>query len=221
MKKVIDFLEQLRRNNDKVWFDAHREEYKMVQAEFNEFAEELLKNVSAFDSTVAGLGVKDVTYRIYRDVRFSPNKDPYKTHMGVYICPGGKKSGYGGYYFHIEPSGGEGNIITSGLYLPEPKVLRSVREEISVNGEGFEAAVTKAEGFVLDESSKLKRLPAGFAPGSPWDEYLKLKDVYLIKVVDNDWLLQKDLAAAVAAEFAKTYDFLQLMNRAAAYAFEN
>lgn len=225
MKKVIEFLKQVRRNNDRDWFQANRGLYDQARAEFDEFVEGLIEGIAGFDPSVRGLTVKDCTYRIYRDTRFSNNKDPYKTHMGAYVCPGGKKSGYAGYYFHVEPVCDDGmigcNMMTSGIYMPSPDVLRSVRHDIVDNGAEFDRAVRRAKGFVIDEENKLKRLPTGFAPGSPYDEYLKLKDIYLVKSLSNDYLLQPDLVKRVVHDYSLTYDFMKIVNRAVQYALED
>src|SRR5574344_204710 len=101
MKEIIAFLKDLSNNNNKEWFNANKDRYISVQAKFNEIVEQIIGGIQEFDSSVSGLTVKDCIYRIYRDIRFSNDKSPYKTHMGAYICPGGKKSGYSGYYFHI------------------------------------------------------------------------------------------------------------------------
>lgn len=223
MKEVLEFLADLRLNNNRPWFEANKARYKEALAVFNAFTEELIEGIAAFDPAVRGLTLRDCTYRIYRDTRFSNDKTPYKTHMGAYVCPHGKKSGYAGYYFHIEPVGDGllgGHLMTSGLYMPEPAVLRSVRYEIAENGAAFEKAMRKAKGFTLDQSNKLKRLPTGFTPGSPYDEYLKLKDVYMIKPMTDDYLLQPNLAAVAARDLATTYDLTAQLNKAVTYAFE-
>lgn len=135
MKEVIAFLRELHDNNNREWFDAHRAEWKRVKTRFAGFTEQLIDGISSFDPSVRGLRVQDCTYRIARDTRFSPDKRPYKEHIGAYIAPGGKKSGYAGYYFHVEPDTGEGStyghMLAVGLYCPEPVVLHSVRDEIS------------------------------------------------------------------------------------------
>lgn len=224
MKRVIEFLELVRRNNNRDWFQANKGLYDAAKAEFEEFTSQLIEGIGGFDPSVRGLTVRDCTYRIYRDTRFSHNKDPYKTHMGAYVSPFGKKSGYAGYYFHVEPECGDGmigcNIMTSGLYMPEPNVLKSVRYDIVDNGPQFLAAIGRAKGFQMDEQNKLKRLPAGFAPGTPYDEYLKLKDIYLTKSLGNDYLLAPDLAKRAVEDFSLTYDFVKMLNRAVTYAFE-
>ena len=103
MKEVIDFFRRLHDNNDRAWFDAHRAEWAHVKGRFAAFTEQLIAGISEFDPTVRGLRVQDCTYRIARDTRFSPDKSPYKTYIGAYIAPKGKKSGFAGYYFHIGP----------------------------------------------------------------------------------------------------------------------
>lgn len=223
MKKVIGFLTDIYHNNDRNWFEAHKDEYKAALAEFNAFAEKLIEGIGRFDPSVRGLTLKDCTYRIYRDVRFSPDKRPYKTHMGVYVCPGGKKSGNAGYYFHVEPrtdSGGAVYFLTTGLYMPEPKVLKSVRDELFDNGEGFLATVKKAKGWRMNQDNKLKRTPVGYPAGSSMDEYLKLKDVCLEQFFDEATLLREDLAEWAAGEFKKTFEFNALLNKSVDFARE-
>lgn len=223
MKKIIAFLSELRENNDREWFARNKTRYEEIRQEFDAFVEQLIVAIARFDPSVAGLSVKDCTYRIYRDTRFSKNKEPYKTHIGAYVCSGGKKSGRAGYYFHIEPKGDGligGNLMSSGLYMPEPNVLRSIRDEFYDNGKQMLAAIAKAKGFRLNGENKLKRVPAGYAADSPYAEYLKLKDIYLERFFDDDFLLQDRLAEAAAAEFRKTAGFTALLNRAVDFARE-
>jgi uncharacterized protein (TIGR02453 family) len=224
MQRIATFLEELRRNNDREWFSANKSRYLEVQALFNSFTERLIYYMSEFDPTLSNLTVKDCTYRIYRDIRFSPNKDPYKTHMGAYICAGGKNSGNAGYYFHIEPIGEQmmgGNIMVAGLYLPEKSIQQSVRDDISVNGDDYAKAIKSAKGFALDESSKLKRLPLGFTVGNPYDELIKLRDFNLGTGFGDEILTASDPAAVVAEMFKRTHGFVRLLNRAVEYAREN
>jgi uncharacterized protein (TIGR02453 family) len=223
MREVIDFLRELRENNNRDWFEANKPRYREVQATIGDFAARLIGGIASFDPSVRGLEVKDTTYRIYRDTRFSNDKTPYKHHVGVYVCPGGKKSGNAGYYFHIEPEGEGmmgGNFLTSGLYLPEPAVLKSVREEIAEDGERFLAALKKAKGFALALESSLKRMPQGYPVDHPMGEYLKLRDIYVQKQVGEDYLLSPDLLKNVVEDFRKTYALSSLLNRCADYARE-
>ncbi|MCM1347682.1 MAG: DUF2461 domain-containing protein, partial [Bacteroides sp.] len=172
MRNIITFLHDLQCNNNREWFNTHKSEYLAVQAAFNSFVEELIKEISRFDPEVEGLTAKDCTYRIYRDTRFSSDKSPYKTHLGAFVCRGGKKSGYSGYYFQIA-AGKKSNplelsfmngddeqadswmdmhFLASGDYCCDPKVLQIIREDI-VNGDcDFENIVKHevAAGFSLD-----------------------------------------------------------------------
>jgi uncharacterized protein (TIGR02453 family) len=228
VKRILDFLSDLRANNNREWFAANKDRYREAEALFGVFGERLVALVGEFDPLVRGLSLKDCTYRIYRDTRFSHDKTPYKTHFGLYICPGGKKSGNAGYYFHIEPSSGEGGMIgghllDAGIYMPEPAVLRSVRDEIFDNGAAVAASVSsagRAAGWALDLSNSLKRTPVGFAAGSERDGWLRLKDFHLSKTIDDAYILGPDPAERAAADFRAALDFMTLMNRAARFAHE-
>lgn len=227
MKRILDFLVDLRANNNREWFAANKGRYKEAEAVFNAFAERLMALVGEFDESVRNLTLRETTYRIYRDTRFSHDKTPYKTHFGLYICPGGKKSGNGGYYFHVEPVGEGGmigsNMLDVGIYMPTPEVLKSVRDEIFDNGEAVLAAIAQAHdraGFELDRSNSLKRTPVGYPAGSEWDDYLKLKDLHISKTVDDAYILSPGLAERAAADFHAAYDFMTLAGRAARFAHE-
>lgn len=223
MKKVLDFLTDIRANNNREWFEAHRSEYDAALAEFTAFVEKLIQGIAAFDPTVAGLKPKDCMFRFYRDIRFSPNKMPFKTHFGAYICQGGRKSPFSGYYFHVEPKGSgylDGHLMASGLYGPQPNVLKSVREEIELNGATFEAAMKEAKGFVLEDSQALKKVPKGYPADSPWAEYLKLKNPCLFKNFDDAYLLSNDLLERTLEAFRPTVTFNDWLNKAVEYALD-
>lgn len=214
MDEIFNFLKELKANNNREWFQDNLTRYRDVQKQFDELMSELLKGVSSFDTSIAGLQVKDCTYRIYRDVRFSPNKEPYKTHIGGYMCPKGKKSGFAGYYFHLEP---ENSILAVGLHCPEPKIVASVRDEIFDNGKEFLNSIEVAKGFSVDRSSSLKRVPRGYPQDSEYGEYLKLKEFDLVKPLEID---DKTVERTIG-DFKSTYPFVALLNRAVAYAKEN
>jgi len=223
MKKVLDFLAGLHLNNDRDWFEAHKDEYKAALAEFNAFGERLIAALGGIDPTVRGLALKDCTYRIYRDVRFSADKSPYKTYMGLYVCPHGKKSGYAGYYFHVQPHAdgfAAGSLLTAGLYMPEPVVLRSLRDDILDHGEQYRQRIEAAKGFALYTGSALKRTPKGFPADSPHDELLRLKDLYVERPLPEKWLTAPDLLDRVTAEFRKTVDLVALLNRSVEFAHQ-
>jgi uncharacterized protein (TIGR02453 family) len=243
MERVLSFLGDLAANNHRDWFNDNKPRHKEAEGVFGAFAERLLTLIGEFDEAVRGLTLRDVTYRIYRDIRFSHDKTPYKTHMGAYICPGGKKSGNAGYYFHIQPFAGTDNgnggtitptgnhLMDAGIYMPERSVLKSVRDEIFDNSEAVLTAIARARtgtgsvrgvgaGFELDRSNSLKRTPTGYPTGSEMDEYLKLNDFHLSRPLDEAYILAPRLAERAAEDFRTTYDFVALMNRAARFAHE-
>lgn len=221
MKELLDFLRELRIHNDKEWFDARRKQYAAVRACYLQLAERLIEGISAFDATVCGLRPQDCTYRINRDIRFSPDKSPYKTWMGIFIAPRGKKSGYGGYYFHIEPDGaGGGHQLISGVYMPEGPVLKSIRDEILDNGAEIAQALREAEGFRLCESNKLKRMPKGYPEGGEYDEWLKLKEFWVAKPISDEELLDRELVRNAVEDFRRTHHLIEILNRAVRFAYE-
>jgi len=211
------FLEQLMKHNNREWFNGHKSEFLEIQEEFKEFAKKLILGVGTFDETVGGLEVSQCTYRIYRDVRFSHNKQPYKTHLGVYVCPGGKCSGRAGYYFHIEPSESEylnGSMLAVGIYNPTPAVTRSIREEILVNGDEFDAAVKEAKNFSFSKDQFLSRVPNGFPKDSKYADYLKLKTFTLLMPLADNILYSDSLFDYVIENFRSAHHYNTLLNNA-------
>ncbi len=224
MKEIIAFLRDLQQHNDRTWFQAHKEQFADVQARFHVFVDELIKGIAQFDPAISGLNAKECTYRIYRDVRFSADKSPYKTHLGAFICPGGKKSGYSGYYFHVS-TGGEGypdnHMLAVGDYCCTPESLKILREDIAYGQGDFEEALRQADSrFWLDRGGALKRNPKGFPEGTPYEEYLRLKAFCLCYTPDDDFMLAEGLVSRVADLFRTTRPFLEYINRGIAYSRE-
>jgi len=223
MKKVLEFLNNLQENNYREWFEEHKTEYKEAQAIFNQTVDKLIAGISEFDPAVAKLSAKSCTFRIYRDVRFSKNKAPYKTHMGAFISPYGKGGGYSGYYFHIEAEGANyigGNILSTGVYRPEPAALKSIREEIFLNGDQFQETISKANNFKIETGETLKRVPGGYPSEFKYADYLKLKNYFLTRYVDDNWITSPDLIERSVEEYRTTKEFHDLLNKAINYAFE-
>ena len=188
--------------------------------------------MAAVDPTLVGLTARDMTYRIYRDTRFSHDKTPYKTHMGAFICRGGKKSGYAGYYFQL---GAEDNradfgsfhwetqhVVAPGHYCIEPKALQVLREDI-VYGEGdFDRLVQRAADarFTLLRENALKRNPKGFDKDAPWSEYLRLRNFCLAYAPTTAEVTAPDFADRLLESFAAARPFIDYINRAIDFARE-
>ena len=223
-EEILDFLRRLYENNDREWFDAHRAEWTRVKGLWADFTAELIEGIASFDDSVRGLRPQDCTYRIARDTRFSPDKRPYKTWIGAFVAPKGKKSGYAGYYFQLEPLTDEekgcNHLLGSGAVCLEPAVLRSIREEVLDHGAEMQQSIHAARGFRLDPTNRLKRVPTGFPADSEYADLLKQKDFCLVKQVDEKFVQAEDLAARVVAEFRRTQPFIGQLNRAIQYAYE-
>ena len=142
LQPVLEFLSDLRANNDRAWFDAHRAAYEAARQRFEALVDLLIDEVGAFED-LAGLTAADCVFRIYRDVRFSKDKSPYKTYMGAHIMPGGKKSPRMGYYLHLEPD--DGSLIAGGLHTPPPEQIARFRAAIDREPDVFKAIVGSEE----------------------------------------------------------------------------
>jgi len=213
MKEVLRFLRSLSLHNDKVWFEAHKADYLKAKATVSELAAELIEGIRSFDDTIGPLSASDCTYRIYRDVRFSKDKSPYKTYMGIFVNRGGKKSGYSGYYFHIDGNGD--HMLAVGNYYTEPRVLKTLREDIELGGGDFRRIVdAAAPGLVLDTADSLKKVPKGFPADSPDAEFFKLKNFSLVMNLDDGFILSPGLAERALDIFRTGKPFLDYVNRA-------
>ena len=220
MTQILDFLTRLGENNNKVWFDAHKAEYLEAKAKFEEFSLRFLRGVEDFDPRVKNLSLKDITYRIYRDVRFSNDKRPYKWHMGVYVCPKGKKSGMAGYYIHLEPVT-DTFFICAGLYNPTKEVQASIREEIMLNGKQFDEALQQCKDFELPWDAALKKMPRGFNEEDEYSRYYRLKSYEIYKTVTKRDVLSKDFLDKALADLRRTHTFNEILNRSFDFAYEN
>jgi uncharacterized protein (TIGR02453 family) len=123
-KGLITFLKGLSVNNSREWFQEHRKEYDVLRIDFERFVEKLIPAIAAFDSHIRIIPAKECIFRVFRDIRFSKDKTPYKNNFGAYIAPEGRKSPGAFYYFHVEP----GNcFLAGGVYMPTPEMLRAIR----------------------------------------------------------------------------------------------
>lgn len=220
MKEILDYYLRLSQNNNKPWFDAHKAEYLHVKEKFEALAEKFIFGVAQFDPRCRNLQVKDCVYRIYRDIRFSTDKRPYKDWHGIYVCPRGKNSGMAGYYLHFEPAA-DRYLLGAGLYCPTKEVLKSVREQIMLEPDEFHRAVQACgEGFHLDWSTALKRFPVGYNPEDKHSEYYRLKTFDVFMDLTEQDVLQPDYLPRALEQLQKCHPFNELLNRCVEYAQE-
>ena len=213
----MNFLNEILVNNNRPWFQEHKDLYLKAQNRIHELAVELIDGISKFDASIKNLSVSDCTYRIYRDIRFSTDKRPYKTHMGIYVCPSGKKSGLAGYYIHFEGDNAEYlgcNGLFTGLWNPDKNALKNIREDICYDGASFEKAINKARNFTLDTSCSLTKTPKDFPKDTPHDYLLRLKQYNLIQRIPDDILHSDNMIEWALEEFKTSLDFNNILNRA-------
>ncbi len=213
-KEIIEFLTELNENNNKDWFDLNRKRYNELRNYFIELTSELIAAIGLFDPSVAFLDPKKCIFRINRDIRFSKDKNPYKTNFGAYIVPGGKKSGNAGYYLHFEP---DNSFVAGGVHCPENDVLSKVRWSIYENVDDFMDIVSEEEfekTFGELQGEKLKNPPRGFDKDFTQLDYLKFKEYTVIRNITNKELFSTDFVENIVDLFYKMTKFNGFINSA-------
>ena len=195
-KSTLKFLIDLAENNNRDWFQANKKLFDAAQDNMTAFAGYLIGEVGKFDDSVAAIDPKSCVFRIYRDVRFSKDKSPYKVNLGAYISSGGRKSMQPGYYFHIQPGQ---SFIAGGKHIPDGPETLKIRNAIAENTDEFIKVVEKKsfrDVFGELRGDRLKSAPKGFNPEHKAVEYLKLKEFMAFGELHDDKFL-------TSAEFAK------------------
>ncbi len=216
MEKTIDFLKKLKLNNNRDWFEANKEKYLNAKEEYEAVIDKVIKGVAKFDKRIApDMKGKDCTFRIYKDVRFSKDKTPYKTNMGASINPGGKKSLSAGYYFHAEPGG---SFLAGGVYMPEPAALNAIRQEIDYNAAPL-LKILKSAGFKkyfkgFDEEGQLKTAPKGFEKDHPHIEMIRNKHFVVSYPISDKQLLAKNLPEIITGGFKAMHPLMVYLRAA-------
>ena len=214
MKNVLPFLYDLKENNNRDWFQANKPQFEIAKKEVEDFVNYLIPQINSFDPAIGPLEAKKTMFRIYRDVRFSKDKTPYKTYFGSYIAPGGRKSIYAGYYLHIEP---DGCFLAGGSHCPQGEHLKKIRSEIYYNASELKSVIGSRDFkqyFKQIEGEKLKRPPLGFPKDFPDIELLKYKDFTLFHRFEDECLAAPDFDKVSLKVFQKMKPFNDFMNRA-------
>ncbi len=191
---TLHFLKELEKNNNREWFNEHKSLYSGAREDVASFVGELIWKIAAFDPEIGKIDAGKSLFRIYRDTRFSHNKEPYKTNFGANIGHGNA-----GYYLHIQPGQ---SFLAGGIYMLEKDRLKEIRKEISGNAEAF-LKIINEESFCrhfggLSDEGKLSRVPQGFEKDDPMAEYLKLKHFVAIRPVSDKEILEKDAPGKLA-----------------------
>lgn len=197
---ILKFLKDISKNNNREWFEKNKPRYLEAKEGFEDVVGAVLKELVKFDEGLAGLNPKKLPFRIYRDVRFSKDKRPYKTNMGASFSPNGKLVQEPGYYLHIEP--GNKSFLAGGIYMPDAANLNKIRQEIDYNFDTLKKIMNDRkfrrlfDGF--DEFDKLKTAPKGYPKDHALIEWLKLKSFIVSQPFTDKQVTDKKFISTVA-----------------------
>ena len=212
IKDVMTFLRTLAAHNERAWFKEHKEcLYDPLRKAWEGDIERLISLMAGWDEKARGLDVKQAVYRIYRDIRFSPDKRPYKQYFSAVIGRGGRHCVSSGYYIHFEPGR---LMLCGGVWWPAKDKLDALRRLIDAEPEEFTKLITdrrlQASGFHF-EGETLKNVPKEYPKDHPLGQYLKRKEYILMKHVDEDYFACDDWVQRVNDDFKvlkPLHDFL-------------
>ena len=215
LKIALEFLSDLSKHNNKAWMDENKKRYQEAKQQVVEFVSEVLQKTTAFAPELSGIDPKKTLFRINRDIRFSKNKDPYKTNFGASIVEGGRKTGNPGFYLHLMPGN---SFVGGGIYQPSPETLAKVRQEIDYNGKDLieiihDEAFKNTYGAPHSED-RLKTAPKGYPKDHEFIELLQLKHYVYMRQVSDKKVASKEFVDEVVESFKTLYPFNQFLVRA-------
>ncbi len=199
-QNTLDFLKELKKNNNKEWFEDHKLEYRDARWEFMSFVQDIAHEIAKFDKRVKdSLDDKKTIkfFRQYRDIRFSKNKDPYKVNFGGVVNPYGMESGHAGYYIHIEPTGK--SFIAGGMYMPESKQLDRIRRAIIKDSKPIRKILANKDFIkyykALVTYDDLKVAPKGYDKAHPDIDVLRHKHFNGFKYLTDKEVMSKNFGS--------------------------
>jgi uncharacterized protein (TIGR02453 family) len=202
LTSVLVFLKSLARNNNRDWFEKNKPKYLEVKVAFENFLADLHHELLTFDDGLAGLNPKKMGFRIYRDVRFSKDKSPYKINMGAGFSPKGKMEQEPGYYIHLQPN--NKSFVAGGLYMPDAPNLAKIRQEIDYNPDAFGKILAdknfkKTFPAGLGDFDRLKTAPKGYPKDHPHIAWLKNKSFVVMHSFADSEIVDKKFIKKLAA----------------------
>lgn len=212
---TLEFLKNLKKNNNKPWFEGHRKQYDAARADFILLIEGLINSIGKFDPPISNLKAKESIFRINRDVRFSKDKSPYKTNMAGYFNRGGKKGNGAGYYLHIQPGK---SMAAGGMWMPMAPDLSKIRQEIDYNFNDWKK-ITGSTGFKrmftdgVKSDSVLQRPPKGYDEDNPAIGLLKMKSFIVTRPFTDAEVLSPDFVKEVTKTFQTMKPMIDFLNR--------
>ncbi|MFV8326104.1 DUF2461 domain-containing protein [Flavobacterium sp. ZS1P14] len=216
-KDTLQFLDDLKTNNNRDWFLENKKRYEAVKNDYQQLVGDLLNAMKPMDPSLEMLEVKNCTFRINRDIRFSKDKTPYKSHLGIWLSSGAKGLNRSGYYIHLEKGA---SFIAGGLYCPEAEDLKKMRKEIAYFHDDLEAILDdknfkkEFKDFDRNEKNTLKNPPRGYEKEHPAIEFLKLKSFESSQRIDISVATKKDFVATVSKKLIVLKPLNDFINRA-------
>ena len=203
---VFSFLKELKENNNRAWFQEHKKLHDDARRHVNDLSDKLFEKLK----TTHNLDQNKV-FRIFRDVRFSKDKTPFKTHFGLAFHR--QKPKYrGGYYLHIEP---EGSFLGIGFWEPNKDDLFRIRKEIEMYPEEFEAVVTEkrlVQNFGVLQGEQLKKSPKGFDAEHAGIKYLRYKQLVFMQKIGDQQLMDGSFSDWMEHQFEVIKPYLNYMS---------
>jgi uncharacterized protein (TIGR02453 family) len=216
-KETIQFLEDLKANNNRDWFLANKKRYEEYKKEYHLLIADLLEVMKPQDASLELLEIKNCTFRINRDIRFSKDKSPYKTHMGIWLRSGKGDGEAAGYYLHIEKGA---SFVGGGMYCPMPEQLQKIRKEINFFYDDLDQLIhekpfqTTYGDLNRNENTMLKNPPRGYDKEHPAIEHLKLKSFTATQKFDSKLATQKDFVIEISKKMIALKPLNDFINRA-------
>lgn len=216
MRAAFSFLKNLKKNNNRDWFQAHKEEYNLAKEEFESFIRTVIQKAGKYDPDIKALDAGKTIFRIYRDIRFSKDKTPYKTHFAASFQKDGKKTGYPGYYIHLEPGN---SFVGGGIWQPDPEFTAKIRQEIDYCREEFLDIINNKNfqshfGGLDMKDFSLKRMPKGYEADHPLGEFIKLNSWLANRAYSDEEVYSEDFLNKVVSDIKTLKPFMNFLNRA-------
>ncbi len=212
---TLTFLKDIKKNNNKEWFDKNKDKYLKAKENVAETVDSLLKGITSFDKKFAGLTSKDCLFRIYRDIRFSKDKRPYKNNLGASMNVGGKKVMNAGYYLHIEP---KQSFFAGGIWMPPGDLLKKIRQEIDYNGKEINKILSEKNFKKYygnpDPEYKLKTTPKGYDKDHPNIDLLRLTSFIVWHPFSDKEVTSKNFNKELIKASKMMKPFLDFLNSA-------
>lgn len=214
-QQIFNFLAHLQIHNDRNWFNEHKDEYREARAMFETFINALIVPLNQLDPDIGTVTTGECIFRIYRDVRFSSDKSPYKTHFSAFIAKGGRKTRFAGYYVHVQP---DESFLAGGIYMPDPAALESIRNEIYRHPDEIRKILDdkKFKKYFPEFSSedRLKQPPKGYPKDFKEIELLKNKHFITHYALDDEFFMKENLIERLMEIFKVQYPLNAFLNKA-------